>query len=104
MLETLSNLAQVLSSAATPGQLVTLALLGYVIFMITKSKNSTEPEVDEQGRPITLKLLTQNHLHELPQMGKTLDDISKKMDTLIEKQDKTNEGLSYIKGRLNKDE
>ncbi len=101
MLDILANIAQVLGTTATPGQLLVIVAIGYVIYLLNKNKKETEPEIDDEGRPITLKLLTENHLHELPQMNETLTRIETSLKEISKKQDDANNTLAYLKGRMN---
>jgi len=88
MLDTLTNLVQLLGSPTSWPQFIVLLGLGYLVYLATQNQRGQN------------KIAT-NHLHPLPDMVDTLKRIEQKMDTMIEKQDKLIEETAYFKGRIN---
>ena len=84
----MDSITALLNTLNTLSPLAVIALLGLVIFMLVKAK-AAKVDVDRQ-----VSIITDNHLHGLPEMTESLKRIEGILQSL-------NDNIIYIKARIN---
>jgi len=105
---------EIIEFAQTVSPLGVIAILAIIIFQLVDGKGlmkkirgtQVDRTVNEAITLISLNSkidkIANNHLHELPDMKKSIDRIEQKMDSMIEKSSSHGERISKLEGVLDK--